>query len=65
MVAGSRAQEERAERDSAGGGMPVIADGDGEQVRVVWVHSAGNEVPVVALENEKEKVYSQLRGKYL
>ena len=31
MVAGSRAQEDGAERNSAGGGMPVIADGDGEQ----------------------------------
>ena len=45
VVAGSRAQEERAERDSAGGEMPVIADGDGEQAREVWVLSAGNEVP--------------------
>ena len=32
-------------KDSAGGEMPVIADGDGEQAREVWVLSAGNEVP--------------------
>ena len=67
MVASSKAQEERdGGRLSAGGKMPVIADGDGEQERELRAHSAGREVPTaVALENEKEKVYSQLRGKYL
>ena len=43
--AGSKAQEERdGGRLSAGREMPVIADGDGEQEREVWVHSAGRKV---------------------
>ena len=42
MVAGSKAQEERdGGRLSAGGEMPIIADGDGEQEREVWALSAG------------------------
>ena len=41
----------------------MIADSDGEQGREVWALSAGREVPTA--ENEKQKVYSQLMGKYL
>ena len=46
VVAGSKTQEERdGGRLPAGGEMPVIADGDGEQGREVWALSAGREAP--------------------
>ena len=46
MVDGSKAQKERdGGRLSAGGEMPVIADGDEEQEREVWALSAEREVP--------------------
>ena len=46
VVAGSKTQEERdGGRLPAGGEMPVIADGDGEQGREVCAFSARREAP--------------------